>query len=899
MKISLQSFGKKIKDNLNDLSGVDREEQESPLLTMLPALMHASIQPEGTVLSRLVDEITKQDRHSLVDHCLALMACAIAERENLTLYDYEDILTKCKELFDDEALSMRFQAKLHSALLSDYSTEQARANVLNNFRVFLAENTYSQKITKDFLDALYAALFDLSLQKQREKFNIPSRFFEEVELLFMEYDVQKQREKLLSQGKDMQSFFRFQGDFLPKIPKNLPLIDTLKRTTDNVPKNLFSFAKKQESDLPYEAELSKLQEYALCFRDTVVLEQISAFRNLLIPQDFRIVFLGEGKRGKSSLINALLGERILPTKAIIPETGTLAELYYSKENCYEIEWIDEQAYEELEKILYTEESNILLKRKFENLQKIFTNKELFENLQNITISKSEELSDFISADGLYTALIKKVRMGVNSENIPKGILIVDTPAINASDPFYHVLTHDEALRADCIVMLLDSRKPDSYSEIMALKELTKKGRAIKIIGVLTHPPEAHYERELAKQRALETLQEATREVESIELVDVFIFNPNIVLQTHEQNASLLAHVHKQNFDAEYLNFLAAITKIIKEDIHTSIFNERIETTYSHLVSFVESNKQELSKQYAKNLPSFEHVKFLASHSSRLVLATEKYAEHARSLVMTVVHDIETWRNKAERAILLLEERIVLHLSKAMRQHADSLGNNFAKEQEWQTFDEEESVAIVKSLLDDFMAEQREDLQAWETKIQLFNDNMQEITLECVEQIQKVSEEIHVLFTTNSKIDHVLVQTAAHMNRLTLFLGGAGTGLLASSGIFNALALGTATFAFLTTPIVIPTALLIGATAYALRSFANPQKRKEYFLQKKEAKVREFAKTISQDFSVQLEQIQNELFLAYAQAVHKSLAPALEIMASEAVNIHLYLQVIEKQQLSSQ
>ena len=45
--------------------------------------------------------------------------------------------------------------------------------------------------------------------------------------------------------------------------------------------------------------------------------------------DFRIIFCGEFKRGKSTLINAILGQKSLPMK-IAPCTGVITEVKYAQ-----------------------------------------------------------------------------------------------------------------------------------------------------------------------------------------------------------------------------------------------------------------------------------------------------------------------------------------------------------------------------------------------------------------------------------------------------------------------------------------------------------------------------------------------------------------------------------------
>ncbi len=912
--VQFLSFKKKLKENISDLSGEESTQERAmrpllPLLPMLPSIIQVSMNKQMPILPKLTDLLTHEDLHSFTDLSLSLMACALAERQHMTVQDYEDILGFCKEIFGDDALDTRFQTKLHAALLRDYSTHEKRLVCIENFRTFLIENKSDLNLSSSMLGSLYKALHELTLQAQRKKYNLSSRFFDEAELLFMEHKIQKKKEKLFSldftknpDDEQKNSFFSFTKfpSLIPQQAKNKAdflHIENIPFINKFIDKKAYPLSTQIQSEFKDEHKLQELENMALSHRNNLLLEQIKAFRSLLLPQDFRIVVLGEGKRGKSSLINALLTSQILPTKAVTPETGTLIELYRAKETTYEIEWLNNKELEELEKIFNTEKSNILLKKKFENLKKLLSDKEFLSTLDTIKISRAEELADFISAEGLYTSLIKKVKIGLNSESLPKGILLVDTPAINASDPFYHLLTKDECIKADCLVFVLDSKKPDSYSEIQLLRELAKTSRAIKIMGVLTHPSENETEIQEAKQRALETLKEGIKTVdgvEDIDIINVFSFNPKHSLEMHEKNPSLLNPVQKVRFEEDYIAFVDAITQTIQANAHSEKFTKRLEATYHHLLDFASSNQKDNLKQYQAQFPAGHHINALANHAENLTRATEEYAEHARALILSAISELDVWRVNSERAIIMLQERIFHHISSEMRDYVEELGDDFAKEDEWVEFDEEISSLIARELIDNFTHEQKADLEIWEEKFQLFTRDLEKLSMQCFAEIQRSGAQLEVLCKTNSTLDHLLVQTVKHMNRITLFFSGAGAGLLASTGVVNLLALGSAALAFITTPIAFPSLLLFGATAYAVRAFANPAKRKAQFIEKKEAKIQDFANNVANELFAQLDIIQEELMHSYAQAVHKSLAPALEIMASETVNLHLYLKVIQRQ-----
>ncbi|RMG61644.1 MAG: hypothetical protein D6715_13275 [Calditrichaeota bacterium] len=68
-------------------------------------------------------------------------------------------------------------------------------------------------------------------------------------------------------------------------------------------------------------------------------ERLSSIRQNLESGQFRLVVLGQFKRGKSTFLNALLGEPVLPTD-VIPVTAVITELVYSREKYAEVIFLD-------------------------------------------------------------------------------------------------------------------------------------------------------------------------------------------------------------------------------------------------------------------------------------------------------------------------------------------------------------------------------------------------------------------------------------------------------------------------------------------------------------------------------------------------------------------------------
>lgn len=72
-------------------------------------------------------------------------------------------------------------------------------------------------------------------------------------------------------------------------------------------------------------------------------KQLQLIKSRLLRDDFRILICGEFKRGKSCLVNAMLGDKILPMK-VAPCTAVVTEVTYGPEPIVEIHPIEGEVY---------------------------------------------------------------------------------------------------------------------------------------------------------------------------------------------------------------------------------------------------------------------------------------------------------------------------------------------------------------------------------------------------------------------------------------------------------------------------------------------------------------------------------------------------------------------------
>lgn len=166
----------------------------------------------------------------------------------------------------------------------------------------------------------------------------------------------------------------------------------------------------------------------------VMTKQIEETLERLKKDVFVLVVVGQFKRGKSTLINALLGRELLPS-AVIPLTSIITEISYGERE---------------EAIIY------------------------FQNGSS-TVTGLENLSGYITEKGnpLNEKQVVKAEVKIKADFLENGIVIVDTPGIGST--FRH--NTDEAYNylplADAVVFVLSSDPPISQAEREYIQEITR------------------------------------------------------------------------------------------------------------------------------------------------------------------------------------------------------------------------------------------------------------------------------------------------------------------------------------------------------------------------------------------------------------------------------------------
>lgn len=163
-----------------------------------------------------------------------------------------------------------------------------------------------------------------------------------------------------------------------------------------------------------------------------------------IDAPFNIIVVGDFKRGKSSLINALLGKDLLPSN-ITPETVTINKISYGDAKTAEI-YLDN------------------------NIKKIIS-------IDDIKRESLEPIIQSLSSKPRYISI-------KDNNEILKNVNFIDTPGLNdAVDSFDEVVV-DYLTKADAVIYVVSASFPMSLNEQNFLSELILPIGLAKVIVIL-------------------------------------------------------------------------------------------------------------------------------------------------------------------------------------------------------------------------------------------------------------------------------------------------------------------------------------------------------------------------------------------------------------------------------
>ena len=167
-------------------------------------------------------------------------------------------------------------------------------------------------------------------------------------------------------------------------------------------------------------------------KDTV--DRLEEIKKKLLENRFHLVVLGQFKRGKSTFINSIIGDKILPT-SVVPLTSIVTVLRYGKEERIRV-ILDQGDIKEIER---------------------------------------GDLKDWVTEEGnpKNEKGVREVEIFYPSEYLRDGICLIDTPGVGSIFEDNTEMTYKYLPKIDAAIFLISADPPVSQSELEFLKDVMK------------------------------------------------------------------------------------------------------------------------------------------------------------------------------------------------------------------------------------------------------------------------------------------------------------------------------------------------------------------------------------------------------------------------------------------
>lgn len=258
-------------------------------------------------------------------------------------------------------------------------------------------------------------------------------------------------------------YYIFVGNQIIEEGKNINMNETKLKST----RNLLDFCKnlnKSNTVISWDKTVEHYAQKAATFKEIFnqpefnkspnskeIVKRLDSLVDRCVNSEFQIAFVGTIKAGKSTLINAILGQNIASTR-VTPETAVLTKFRSSEKNYVKVKFYSKNEWDELWKTISTRADVFLEEYKTLNGE---SNKNKWighsEYRKEILISNlKEELERWSSSKHVEHYFVKEIEVSLENLNLPENVVFVDTPGLNDPVKYRSDVTRNYIDRANAV-----------------------------------------------------------------------------------------------------------------------------------------------------------------------------------------------------------------------------------------------------------------------------------------------------------------------------------------------------------------------------------------------------------------------------------------------------------------
>ncbi len=326
-------------------------------------------------------------------------------------------------------------------------------------------------------------------------------------------------------------------------------------------------ANKQETIISLKYKILSFYEYLIKQGDTENAEKTKQLAKKLQNREFMIAFCGHFSAGKSTMINKVVGENLLPSSPI-PTSANLVKV---------------KSGEEYAKVFFKNEKPRVYLAPYD-----------YELVKNYCKDGDQ---------------IEEIEISHADSQLPANTVIMDTPGIDSADDAHKVATESAIHLADLVLYVMDYNHVQAELNFLFTKELTEAGKEVYLV---INQVDKHKEEELSFRQFQESVKDSFA---AWGVKPARIFYTSLKFQDHKLNEfnELKTFIAEklQNKDQLLQQSIFHSLKKIAQDHLDQERNKRedeLQPIFEVLNELPEEEKQQLTKTYqtlSANLQTLE------------------------------------------------------------------------------------------------------------------------------------------------------------------------------------------------------------------------------------------------------------------------------------------------------
>lgn len=574
-------------------------------------------------------------------------------------------------------------------------------------------------------------------------------------------------------------------------------------------------------------------------QDHALVGTIDRLTQAVRPQPLRVVFVGELKHGKSTLVNAVAGQSVSPTGESAATTRAVLELFGNEHPKYSGTWLDERRIAGLRGQLESERDNPRSQETARKLDLAVRNPAFEAGGEFPDVATLDELADYLVGKGIFADAVDCVRVGLPVPVLlESGAVLVDTPGINDSMRIREALTHQEARRADVIVFVMTASKMESESERRFLRALLQEGRAVDLVPVVTHTDQLSGDagRADAMKRAAAFVDLCMPpERRSIRVHPAVGLDARKAAEQSLRNSGSLA---PEGTDLRTLQ--DALARVVGEPDRAVRAAKRIAEARQELSESVRAATQAWQQRYQSVLPSEDVVAAQADLTLALERSVDAHEETVLRQLSGVRDDLvelsSSFRSELRHELGILGSE----LQALVGEHALKLGKQFHDAESWRAWEREVADPLLKERMEAFEHRWRQRFNGLDRRLAQYRAEAAEQRESLRDQFVARVESIEGRAATTSRSLGIFLGARGFVDsidsKVAAALGGAGIGAAAAGAPL--LAIGGQLLPVLMTPAG-AVGVAVATAGYLALKAINIDKARASFVESTAARTREW------------------------------------------------------------